>query len=254
MSFDRSASNDGGTRARVLWARFIDGPAYPASAGDRRTFRLVGLELPLRATTALVVATLVLLFDFTRTAIPREVQDIGRAAEALRYQALERTILFGLVPALVVVLAFRDRLTGYGLGVGDWRWGAGLAVAGCAVMTPIVVALGSDPLFSAYYGISGAPVDYLLVTHLLDLIPAEFLFRGFLMFTLIRAIGPVGVVVALLPFVFAHLGKPEIELFSTLAGGTVFGWLNWRTRSIWWSALGHVYILTLVVAVAGAAR
>ena len=254
MSFDRSASNDGGTRARVLWARFIDEPAYPASAGDRRTFRLVGLELPLRATTALVVATLVLLFDFTRTAIPREVQDIGRAAEALRYQALERTILFGLVPALVVVLAFRDRLTGYGLGVGDWRWGAGLAVAGCAVMTPIVVALGSDPLFSAYYGISGAPVDYLLVTHLLDLIPAEFLFRGFLMFTLIRAIGPVGVVVALLPFVFAHLGKPEIELFSTLAGGTVFGWLNWRTRSIWWSALGHVYILTLVVAVAGAAR
>jgi len=254
VSFDRSASNDGGTRARVLWARFIDEPAYPASAGDRRTFRLVGLELPLRATTALVVATLVLLFDFTRTAIPREVQDIGRAAEALRYQALERTILFGLVPALVVVLAFRDRLTGYGLGVGDWRWGAGLAVAGCAVMTPIVVALGSDPLFSAYYGISGAPVDYLLVTHLLDLIPAEFLFRGFLMFTLIRAIGPVGVVVALLPFVFAHLGKPEIELFSTLAGGTVFGWLNWRTRSIWWSALGHVYILTLVVAVAGAAR
>src|SRR3989304_10067352 len=97
VSFDRSASSDGGTRARVLWARFIDEPAYPASAGDRRTFRLVGLELPLRATTALVVATLVLLFDFTRTAIPREVQDIGRAAEALRYQALERTILFGLV-------------------------------------------------------------------------------------------------------------------------------------------------------------
>ncbi|MEW5990240.1 MAG: CPBP family intramembrane glutamic endopeptidase [Chloroflexota bacterium] len=244
----------GPSPAAELWARFIAGPAYPPSAADRRTFRLVGLELPLRATTALVVAMLVLLFDFTRTAIPREVQDIGRAAEALRYQALERTILFGLVPALVVVLAFRDRLTAYGLGIGDWRWGAGLAVMGCAVMTPIVIALGSDPQFSAYYGISGAPVDYLLATHLLDLIPAEFLMRGFLMFTLIRAIGPLGVVVALLPFVFAHLGKPEIELFSTLAGGMVFGWLNWRTGSIWWSALGHVYILTLVVAIAGGPR
>ena len=249
-----AAASPGASRLRTFAARLVAGPAYPASDADRRTVRLMGLELPLRATTAIVVAMLVLLFDFTRTAIPFEVQVIGRAPEALRYQALERTILFGLVPALVIVLGFRDRLTDYGLGIGDWRWGFGLAVAGCAVMTPIVVALGSNPLFSAYYGISAAPVDYLLVTHLLDLAPAEFLMRGFLMFTLIRAIGPIGLVVALLPFVFAHLGKPEIELFSTILGGAVFGWLNWRTRSIWWSALGHVYILTIVVAVAGAAR
>jgi len=238
----------------MVWARFVAGPAYAPSDADRRTINLLGLELPLRATTALVVVMLVLLVDFTRTAIPFEVQAIGRAPEALRYQALERAILFGLVPALVIILAFRDRLTDYGLGLGDWRWGAGLAVAGCAVMTPIVVALGSNAQFGAYYGVSAAPVDYLVVTHLFDLIPAEFLIRGFLMFTLIRAIGPVGLVVALLPFVFAHLGKPEIELFSTILGGAVFGWLNWRTRSIWWSALGHVYILTLVVAVAGGAN
>jgi hypothetical protein len=238
----------------MVWARFVAGPAYAPSDTDRRTINLLGLELPLRPTTALVVVMLVLLFDFTRTAIPFEVQAIGRAPEALRYQALERAILFGLVPVLVVVLAFRDRLTDYGLGLGDWRWGAGLAIGGCAVMTPIVVALGSNPQFSAYYGVSAAPVDYLVVTHLFDLVPAEFLIRGFLMFTLLRAIGPIGLIVALLPFVFAHLGKPEIELFSTILGGAVFGWLNWRTRSIWWSALGHVYILTLVVAVAGGAK
>lgn len=239
---------------RQAAARFVAGPAYPASEADRRTVRILGLDLPLRATTALLVVTLVLLFDFSRTAIPREIQDLGRSAEALRYQALERVILFGLVPLLVIVLAFRDRLGEYGLGLGDWRWGAGLAVAGCAVMTPIVVAVGSNPQFSGYYGISGAPVGDLLVTHLLDLVPSEFLMRGFVMFTLIRAIGPVGLVVAQLPFVFAHLGKPEIELFSTLLGGAVFGWLNWRTRSIWWSALGHVYVLTLIVAIAGAAK
>jgi hypothetical protein len=136
------------------------------------------------------------------------------------------------VPGLVVVLAFRDRLTDYGLGLGDWRWGAGLAIAGCVVMTPIVIALGTNPQFSAYYGTSGASVDYLLLTHLLDLIPAEFLIRGFLMFTLIRAIGPFGLIVALLPFVFAHLGKPEIELFSTvLAGWRMAGWPGERARS-----------------------
>lgn len=243
----------GQSRLRSLARGFAAGPAYPASEADRRTVRILGLDLPLRATTALLVVTLVLLFDFTRTSIPFEIQALGRSAGALRYQALERVILFGLVPGLIVLLAFRDRLVNYGLGIGDWRWGLGLAAAGCAVMTPIVVAIGSNPQFSAFYGVSGASVVDLAGTHLLDLVPSEFLMRGFVMFTLLRTIGPLGLVVAQLPFVFAHLGKPEIELFSTLLGGTVFGWLDWRTRSIWWSALGHVYILTLVVAVAGAA-
>ncbi len=242
----------GAPRRRGLLADFTAGPAYPASEADRRTFNLLGLDLPLRATTAVVVVILVVLFDFSRTAIPQAVQAIGRDATAIRYQALERVILFGLVPILVVVLAFRDRLADYGLGLGAWRWGLGLTLVGCAAMTPIVVAVGSNAEFAAYYGVSSAPVGYLAVTNVLDLIPSEFLIRGFLMFTLLRTMGPVGVVVAQMPFVFVHLGKPEIELFSTLFGGLVFGWLDWRTRSIWWSALGHIYILTLIGAVAAA--
>jgi len=50
-----------------------------------------------------------------------------------------------------------------------------------------------------------------------------------------------------------HVGKPEIELWSTFIGGSVFAWLDWRTSSILWSALGHVYVLTLMeLAVRGA--
>jgi len=233
-----------------LWFAFIAGPAYPPSAADRRTVRAFGLDLPLRASTAVVVVTLVLLLDFSRTAIPEEVQAIGRAAAALRYQALERVILFFLVPVLIVAWAFRHRPAEYGLRLGNWRWGLGLAAIGCVVMTPIVVALGSNADFRSFYSVSAASVGDLAVTHVLDLVPTEFLFRGFLMFTLLRAIGPLGILVAQLPFVFAHLGKPEIELFSTLFGGSVFGWLDWRTGSILWSAVAHIYILTLVVLVA----
>jgi membrane protease YdiL (CAAX protease family) len=238
-------------RGPRLRGGFTAAPAYSRSEADERVVRIAGLDLPLRATTAILVVTLVLLFDFSRTAIPQEVQAIGRAAGAIRYQALERVILFALVPSLVVLFAFRDRLVAYGWGPGDWRWGVALATLGCAVMTPLIVAAGSNPDFRAYYSISSAPVGDLVVTNVLDLVPAEFLIRGFLMFTLLRTIGPLGIVVAQMPFVFVHLGKPEIELFSTLLGGMVFGWLDWRTRSIWWSALGHVYILTLVMAVAG---
>jgi membrane protease YdiL (CAAX protease family) len=91
------------------------------------------------------------------------------------------------------------------------------------------------------------------VTNAIDLASAEFLFRGFLMFALVRAIGPIGVLVATLPFVFSHLTKPELELFSTLAGGMAYGWLAWRTGSILWGAIAHTYILTLVMAAAATA-
>jgi len=72
------------------------------------------------------------------------------------------------------------------------------------------------------------------------------------MLVLVRAIGPIGVLVATLPFVFGHLGKPELELFSTLGGGLVYGWLAWRTRSILWGSIGHTYIVTLVILAAAA--
>lgn len=231
---------------RFLSALFA-APDYPPTPEDLRVVRIAGMEMPLRAAVAITVTTFALLFDFTRTFIPEPIQDLYRLPEAIRYQALERTILFGVLPLLVVLLIFRDRPSRYGLRLGDWRWGLSLAVLGCLLATPIIVAIGQAPDFRAYYSVSAAPVDYLLVTNVADLFPAEFIFRGFLMFALVRVIGPLGVLVAALPFVFAHLGKPELELFSTLAGGLVFGWLNWRTGSIVWSAASHVYILTLVL-------
>jgi membrane protease YdiL (CAAX protease family) len=212
----------------------------------------MGVDLPLRATTALFVATFVLLFDYSRTAIPKPILDLNLAAGALRYQAIERVILFGLVPALVILFAFRDRLSAYGLRLGDWRWGLGMAVTGMVAMTPVVLLLASEPSFAAYYAGSSARVADVLLTNAIDLTPSEFLFRGFLMFTLIRCMGPVGLVVAQLPFVFSHLSKPELELFSTLFGGLIYGWVNWRTGSILWSILPHVYIVTLAVVASAA--
>lgn len=236
-----------------LAADLFRGPDYPPSPADLRTIRIAGLEMPFRAAVAITVATFALLFDFSRTFIPESIQDLGRAAEAIRFQAVERVVVFGLVPLLVVVAWFRDRPSAYGVRLGDWRLGLPLALAGSAVMTPVVLWAATQPAFRDYYAISSTGLGDLLITHVLDLVPSEFLYRGFLMFTLVRAFGPVGVLIATMPFVFAHLGKPEFELFSTLVGGLAYGWLNWRTGSIVWSAAAHVYILTLVLWAAGAA-
>jgi membrane protease YdiL (CAAX protease family) len=193
------------------------------------------------------VMVLIVILDYSRTFVPPELIAFDRNPAMQRVQALDRLLLFILVPLAVVLVAFRDRPARYGLRLGDWRWGLGLAIAGCAVMTPIVVALVAAPDFRAYYAPSWSSLPDVIVTNGIDLAAAEFLFRGFLMLTLVRAIGPIGVLVATLPFVFTHLTKPELELISTLAGGMAYGWLTWRTGSILWGALAHTYIVTLVM-------
>jgi membrane protease YdiL (CAAX protease family) len=119
-------------------------------------------------------------------------------------------------------------------------------------MTPVLMLLAGRPDFRAYYSPDLASIPDLIVTSTLDLLPAEFLLRGLLMFALIRVIGPIGLLVVQIPFVLVHIGKPEIELFSTLFGGFVYAWVDWRTGSILWSALAHIYIVTMLVVLAAA--
>jgi len=230
------------TSLASLLARATAGPTYPPEPEDLRDVRIAGLDFPLRATVALFVATLVVLADYTGVLKPD--------TDLLR--ALGRAILFGLVPLAVVVVGFRDRPSRYGLKLGDWRWGLGLLLLGLVIMTPIILGLAQTPAFRDYYGGGSRPgLPQTLLTNALELFPAEFVFRGFLMFALYRRIGPLALIVVQVPFIFAHIGKPELELWSTFIGGTIFAWLDWRTGSIAWSAFGHLYVLTLMVVAVG---
>jgi membrane protease YdiL (CAAX protease family) len=247
--------------AGVSWARLRAwlgaAPPYPANAGDLHTVDMLGLRLPVRATIAVVTVTLILLLDY-HGRIDAVVTSIlgsggGTAADLKRVQSIGRLVLLGVVPLVVILVAMRDRPSRYGVRLGDWRAGLAIGLAGCVVMTPVVLAVARVPAFSAYYAPQATTPAQVLLTSALEVIPAELFFRGFLMFALLRVIGPVAVVIATLPFAFAHLGKPEVETLSTVAGGLAYGWLDWRTGSVLWSGLAHAFILSLVVLAAGAA-
>jgi membrane protease YdiL (CAAX protease family) len=237
---------------RRLSARAAAGPDYAPDAADLADVRVAGLRLPLRASVAVFTATAIVVADQLGFLVPNEALGAARPL-GLTAVTLERLVLFLLVPVVLIVGGFRDRPARYGLRLGDWRWGAGLLLAGLAVMTPIIFALSRLPEFRAYYGISTEPLGPLVLNHLGELIPAEFLLRGFLMFALWRRVGALALVVVQVPFVLTHIGKPDVELWSTFIGGTIFAWLDWRTGSILWSALGHVYVLTLMVVAVGGA-
>lgn len=234
------------------WTAFKAGPSYAPEPADVRTIDLAGLWLPVRASVAIAVVTFAVLFDYSGTFLPDDLTGAGRTAGTMLAVSIERFILFGLIPLAVVLLGFRDRPSRYGLTPGDWRWGVALMAAGCAVMTPIVLWFATLPDVRAYYAPNVVPMGQLVLINGIELTASEFMFRGFLMLTLVRLIGPFGVLVATMPFVFAHLGKPELELFSTLGGGLIYGWLTWRTSSIVWGSIGHTYIVTLVTLAAAA--
>jgi hypothetical protein len=226
------------------------GPSFEPRAADLRDVEIAGVALPARATVALFVATAVIVLDATHRLVAPAVDALLGAGDPSLNLAVERAVLFGVVPLIVVLLGFRDRSERFGLTLGDWRWGAGLLLAGLALMTPIIASVATAPAFVAYYGgVTGSLADVVL-RNALEVVPAEFLLRGFLMFVLLRRIGPLAIVVVQVPFVLTHVGKPEIELWSTFLGGSIFAWLDWRTRSILWSALGHVYVLTLIIVLA----
>ena len=240
-------------------ARWLEAaPPYPPDAADLRTVNVLGLRPPVRATVAVVAVALLLLLDYhgrINGLVEAVLGPFGNdAASAKRLSSIGRLLLEGGVPLLIVLFAFRDRPSRYGLAIGDWRAGLAIAVGGCLVMMPIVLGAVRLADFGAYYAPQGTSVANVFLTTALEVIPAEFFFRGFLLFALLRVIGPLAVVVATLPFAFIHLGKPEIETLSTLVGGLLYGWLDWRTGSVVWSGLAHTWILSVTILAAAAVR
>ena len=223
-------------------------PAYPPAPRDRAEVSLLGLRVPVLATAFLLVACALLLYDRGYDVLPRFGPIDPRS---LRNQGIERVIVFGLLP-LGLLLALREDPRRYGLGLGDVRRGVVIGGVATLVTVPVIALIAAIPSISDWYGPSMSTVGGVLLTNVIDLVPSEFLVRGFLLFALVRSIGPFGVVVAVVPFVMVHIGKPDLEVISTLGGGLVFGWINWRTGSIWASAVYHVAIQTAVIVAAAA--
>jgi membrane protease YdiL (CAAX protease family) len=202
------------------------------------TINLGGLLLPTREVIVVVVASFVLLLDRYHTFLPIDGAGLGIG--------LQRALLYGLIP-LAVLLLLGERPSRYGLRLGDWRIGLAAAAVAAVVATPVILIASGWTDVNAYYHHDRLDLGGLLLANTLELSAAEFLYRGFLMMALVRWCGPLGVVLAAVPFGFMHLGKPELETLSTVFGGIGFGWLAWRTRSVLYGAALHLYILTLVI-------
>jgi membrane protease YdiL (CAAX protease family) len=172
--------------------------------------------------------------------------------QALRGTAYDGTVYYLLIPLLIILFGYRESPRAYGLTLGDWRQGLKLTLLVVGAALPLVAFAARTPAMQAYYAGDGGRWQELVAPIAVSLIGWEFLFRGFLLFSLVALMGPTAIIVQAVPFALAHLGKPEIETITTIVGGSLFGWVAWRTRSFVYPYLIHLAIYTLTVVLATA--
>lgn len=157
-------------------------------------------------------------------------------------------LLLGIFPLSIVLWIFKDKPNAFGLGLGDWKKGLGLA----AILIPLVILplawyAAQLPEVRAEYPLakglfSRGPLfwQYALAYILFYYITWEYYFRGFLLFGLAKIYGPAAaILIQTISSCLIHLGKPEGETLGSIVAGIFFGLLALRTGSIWYGWLIH---------------
>jgi len=155
------------------------------------------------------------------------------------------TVLFCAGIPLLTLPLLGGRPSRWGLGAGRWRMGAGLVVAGLVGLGVVLWLARLFPSLAEYYS-PGRPEAAVLAGWLalaaIRFTAWEFLWRGYLLFGLEPALGPLAVYVQALPFALVHAGKPAVETWSSIAGGVLLGQLCLRCRSFWPAAILHALL------------
>jgi len=162
------------------------------------------------------------------------------------YTFFSAFILFALVPWAIIRFVFRERMSVYGLQLGDWRFG----LKAFLILAPIFILASytsiNDPAFLAEYplykGAGASPSTFLghALAYLFFYIGWETYFRGFMQFGLRDALGNWNsILVQTALSCIIHIGKPAGEIYSSIIGALVWAILVFRTRSIVWGLLIH---------------
>ena len=167
-------------------------------------------------------------------------------------KAYDRIIFYFIIPALIILLLFREPLSAYGFQFGDWKTGLMWTAVSCIIMAAILYFIARTPSMQTYYQ-ARAPKEVMRLIYItgVDLFGWEFMWRGFMLFGMASIIGPgPAILFQAVPFAFMHLGKPEIETLSTIFGGIGFGFIAWQSESFIYPFLIHWFIASFTMLLA----
>jgi membrane protease YdiL (CAAX protease family) len=161
------------------------------------------------------------------------------------------TLTYFVVPALVVKLVFRERLSDYGLKVRGLFKAWPLYVGLLAIMIPLVWLVSHSPRFLVTYPMYGVGRDAVLpresylffeLVYALQFCTLEFFFRGFLVHGTKHRFGVGSVFVMTVPYCMIHFQKPLPECCASIVAGIALGLVSLKTRSVFLGAALHISV------------
>jgi len=162
---------------------------------------------------------------------------------------LSAVVVLMLVPLVVCRIAGM-RPTELGLSIRGARREIILVLAMWAAFLPVVWLMSRTGSFQRMYPrLPQAEQDVGLFLayegfYFVKWVAWEFFFRGFMLFGFKRDLGSRAVLVSTIPFVLMHFGKPEAEVFASLAAGFILCWIALRSKSIWPGVILHWLVAT----------
>jgi uncharacterized protein len=158
-------------------------------------------------------------------------------------------LAFFIIGLLIIKLLLKEKVSDYGLQVGDYKTGLKYSSLFLFVMIVLIWFVSASPAFAEKYPhLSDAKSNWniLLIYELGMLIYMfawEFIWRGFTLFGLEKKFGYYSILIQMIPFVILHNGKPFLETFGAIFGGIALGILALRTRSFYYCVLTHIGVM-----------
>ena len=171
------------------------------------------------------------------------------------YHNLMAFVLFFGIGTLFTKLVLKEELSNFGI---TTKGNGKLILKICLIALPIAMICGLSCVLDSgmtlnypLINFSNYPVHYIIVyfvSYFLYYVGWEFLFRGILYFAgevkcgALTSILITTLISALIHTSIGGFGKPMIETLSAIPAGLIFGYMAYKTRSIYPSLFAHIIV------------
>jgi len=165
---------------------------------------------------------------------------------------MDGSLMF-ILPVLSIKFIFKQKLSEYGLQVGNLKYGVITTLIFLFFMVIIVWIVSGSEAFANAYPQGGSKVkESVIIFVLYELAIAyymlgwEFFWRGYTLFGLLPKFGWYAIFIQMIPFFILHKGKPELELFGSILAGIILGVQAIRARSFIYAWIIHASVMVVV--------
>jgi len=164
-----------------------------------------------------------------------------------------KRFLICIVPIILIYSAYDKGKVGglYGMRRKGFDWRIYLPLL--LLMVPLIVWASYQPSFiKAYprfrpwlipevFGMSKPLMTIIFeFCYGLDFIIVEWVFRGLIVLSFLKFLGPTAVLPMVVAYAFIHFGKPSAEAIGSIFGGYILGVIAYYSKNIWGGVVVHL--------------